>query len=146
MDEYPKDLFKGGEAKTCRNNGEEAQARLQGYTEPYKFQEYPKHLYKDGVRVVFDNNDKHVSGKDRIVKNKEEEDAARAEGFLLIGESVPKPADPALAHLPAEVLATVTASGKDSVVGKALLAQYPAPIAATASEPAAKPEKAKKAA
>jgi hypothetical protein len=31
-----------------KNNGEEARAREQGYTEPYKYQEYPKHLYKDG--------------------------------------------------------------------------------------------------
>lgn len=127
MEEYPKTLFKGGESKECRTNGDEAQARLQGYTEPYKYQEYPKHLYKDGLPVVFDKNDKHVSGEDRIVKDKDEEDAAREDGFAMIGEAKP---DPALGYLPAEILAAVRAAGKDSVVGKALLAQYPAPAQA----------------
>lgn len=87
MDEYPKSLFKHGEEKVCRTNGDEAQARAQGYTEPYKYQEYPKHLYKDGLPVVTDQNDKRVSGEDRIVNDKAEEDAARAEGFMMLSDA-----------------------------------------------------------
>lgn len=91
MDEYPKTLFKGGEAKECRTNGDEAQARAQGYTEPYKFQEYPKHLYKNGLRVVTDDKGKESPSEERIVDDKDEEDEARADGFLMLSDVAPEP-------------------------------------------------------
>lgn len=129
--EYPGQLFKGGEAKDIKNNGEEATARAQGFTEPYKFQEYPKHLYMGGLRVLTDPAGKESPNQERVVNGIDDEDEARAAGFLMLGDPKPEPVvvvvDPELAYLPAEVLAAVTAAGKDSIVGKALLAQYPAP-------------------
>lgn len=91
MDEYPKTLFKGGESKECRTNGEEAQARAQGYTEPYKYQEYPKHLYKNGLRVLTDAAGKESPNEEQIVSDRDEEDAARADGFLMIADVAPEP-------------------------------------------------------
>jgi hypothetical protein len=41
-----------------------------------KIVEYPKHLYLNGDR----------NAADRVVKDKDEEDAARADGFKMIGE------------------------------------------------------------
>jgi hypothetical protein len=73
---YPMTLFKGGEAKEVANDGEEAKARAEGFTEPYKFQEYPKHMYLGGKR----------DGEDRVVKDEDEEDEAREEGFLTLHE------------------------------------------------------------
>lgn len=78
--EYPFTLFKGGDAKEVKDTLEEARAREQGYTEPYKHQEYPKHLYLAG--------DRH--GADRVVKDKAEEEAARAEGFRMASDPEPK--------------------------------------------------------
>lgn len=128
--EYPFTLFKGGESKEVKDNGEEAQARKDGYCEPYKFQEYPKVLYKNGLRVLIVGG-KESPNEERTVNDKDAEDAARADGFRALhdGPVEPEPIapDPALAHLPPEVHAAVSAAGKDSVVGAALLAQFPAP-------------------
>jgi hypothetical protein len=65
-------------------------ARAQGFTEPYKYQEYPKHLYKDGVREVHPVSGEQVSGDERVVKGKAEEDAARKAGFRMLGEPAPE--------------------------------------------------------
>lgn len=100
--EYPFELFKFGEAKTIKNSGEEAQARAQGFTEPYKFQEYPKHLYKDGARETHAVSGDQVSGEERVVKTLEEEKAARAAGFRMLGEPAPEPQEAADEVDPAE--------------------------------------------
>ena len=88
--EYPKTLFKSGEAKEIKNNGEEAWARQQGFTEPYKHQEYPKQLYKGGTREVHPLSGDQVRATERVVKNEGEEKAARADGFFMLGEPVPE--------------------------------------------------------
>lgn len=80
--EYPKDLFKYGEPRTVKDSSEEAKARAEGFTEPYKYQEFPKHLYLNGDRT----------GTDKVVASLEEETAARAAGFRMIGEPEPTPA------------------------------------------------------
>ncbi len=91
--EYPITLFKFGEAKECKNNGEEAQARALGYTEPYKFQEYPKALYRNGerVEVSHDSVEQLRGGGCRVVKNNDEEAAARKAGYRMLHEPAPEP-------------------------------------------------------
>lgn len=93
--EYPITLFKHGESKEIKNSGEEAQARAQGFTEPYKFQEYPKALYRDGERVPvsFDSVEKLHDGGCRVVNSKAEEDAARAAGYRMLHEPAPEKKD-----------------------------------------------------
>lgn len=84
--EYPFDLFKGGESKKVADAGQEARARAEGFTEPYRHQEYPKHLYKGGKREVHPVSGDQVSGEARVVKNADEERAARKDGFSTLGE------------------------------------------------------------
>lgn len=100
--DYPVELFRFGEAKTIRNSGEEGHARAQGFTEPYKFQEYPKHLYKDGTRETHAVSGNQVGGEERVVKNLEEEKVARAAGFRMLGDPAPEPQEPAEEEEPAE--------------------------------------------
>ena len=90
---YPITLFRHGESKEIKNGGEEARARADGFTEPYKFQEYPKALYRDGkrVEVTADSVEKLHDGGCRVVNDKEEEDAARADGYRMLHESAPEP-------------------------------------------------------
>jgi hypothetical protein len=92
---YPVTLFKGGESREVNNSGEEANARAQGFCEPYKFQEYPKALYRNGerVEVTWDSVEKLADGGCRIVKSKAEEEAARAEGFRMLHEPAPEVAE-----------------------------------------------------
>lgn len=99
---YHLELFKGGEAKTVADTGQEARARAEGFTEPYKHQEYPKHLYKDGTREVHAVSGDQVSGEARIVKNAEEEKAARKEGFRMLGDPAPEPQESAEDAEPAD--------------------------------------------
>lgn len=91
--EYPFELFKGGESRQVKNSAEEAIARAQGFCEPYKFQEYPKALYRNGerVEVTADSVEKLAGGGCRVVKSKPEEDAARKEGFRMLHEPAPEP-------------------------------------------------------
>jgi hypothetical protein len=91
--EYPITLFKHGESKEIKNAGEEARAREQGFTEPYKYQEYPKALYRNGerVHVSADSVERLHDGGCRVVKSKDEEDAARAEGYRMLHEPAPEP-------------------------------------------------------
>lgn len=90
--EYPFELFKGGEGKTVADAGQEARARAEGFTEPYKYQDYPKHLYKNGEREVHPVSGDQVKAVERVVKNAEEEKAARKDGFRMIGEPAPEEA------------------------------------------------------
>lgn len=92
--EYPFELFKGGEATKVDNSGQEAVARAKGFCEPYKFQEYPKALYRNGerVEVSFDSIERLGGGGCRVVKSKAEEDAARAEGYRMLHEPAPEEA------------------------------------------------------
>ena len=74
---YPKTLYtRQGSAREVINNGQEAWARLQGYTDPYVFSEYPRSLYMGGDRYK----------EERVVNSAAEEKAARKEGFRIIGE------------------------------------------------------------
>lgn len=88
---YPVTLFKGGESKEIKTSGEEALARQQGFCEPYKFSEYPKALYRNGERteVTWDSVEKNNGGC-RVVKNKDEEDAARKDGYRMLHEPAPE--------------------------------------------------------
>lgn len=92
MKTYPLELFKGGEAKTVADAGQEARARAEGFTEPYKHQEYPKHLYKNGEREVHPVSGDQVKAVERVVGNADEEKAARKDGFRLLGEPAPEEA------------------------------------------------------
>lgn len=82
--DYPKTLFKHGEAKEVKDSGEEAKAREQGFTEPYKFQEYPKVLHKNGDRAA----------DDLVVETAEEEAAAREDGYRTIHEAESEAPEP----------------------------------------------------
>lgn len=90
---YPFDLFKSGQSLTVKNSGEEAVARKDGYCEPYEYQEYPKHLYMGGKREVDQTTFAEINTKSCIVKNAEEEKAARANGFRRLGEAEPAAAN-----------------------------------------------------
>jgi hypothetical protein len=74
--EYPFELFKHGESKEDQELRRGSRARAQGFTEPYKYQEYPKHLYKDGARGArVDSGEQLHAAAERVVKSKDEEDA-----------------------------------------------------------------------
>lgn len=92
---YPFDLFKSGQSLTVKNSGEEAVARKDGYCEPYSHQEYPKHLYMGGKRQVNQTTFAEENTVSCIVKNAEEEKAARANGFRRLGEAEPEAANEA---------------------------------------------------
>jgi hypothetical protein len=111
--EYPITLFKFGEAKEIKTNGEEAVARAQGFTEPYKHQEYPKALYRDGqrVEVTWDSVEKLHDGGCRVVKNLDEEKAARDEGYRMLHDPAPEPEK-------ADDKAADDAGGKDVAKGQ----------------------------
>jgi hypothetical protein len=81
--EYPITLFRYGESKEIKTNGEEARARADGFCEQYRHQEYPKALYRNGerVKVSHDSVEQLGDGGCRVVKNAEEEKAARADGY-----------------------------------------------------------------
>lgn len=93
--EYPITLYRYGEQKEIKNNGEEAKARIEGFCERYTYQEYPKALYRDGqrVEVTHDSIEKLGSGGCRVVKNKAEEDAARKDGYRMLHEPAPEVQD-----------------------------------------------------
>jgi hypothetical protein len=112
--EYPITLFKHGESKEIKNAGEEARAREQGFTEPYKYQEYPKALYRNGerVHVSADSVEKLHDGGCRVVKSKDEEDAARADGYRMLHEPAPEKKDDAQGSQD-------DAGGEDGAKGKA---------------------------
>ncbi len=74
--EYPKTLFKHGEARNLENSAEEARARAEGFTEPYKHKEYPKSLHKNGNREK----------EEVVVHDGIEEAEARKRGFKTIHE------------------------------------------------------------
>lgn len=84
---YPVTLFKGGESREVTNGGEEAAARRDGFCEPYKFQEFPKHLYKEGKRTLDLKTFDEIGRDDKVVANAEEEKAARAAGYRSLGEA-----------------------------------------------------------
>lgn len=91
--EYPITLYRHGEQKEIKNNGEEARARIEGFCERYVYQEYPKALYRDGqrVEVTHDSVEKLGTGGCRVVKSKIEEDAARKDGYRMLHEPAPEP-------------------------------------------------------
>lgn len=89
MKTYPFDLFKGGDSRTVKNSGEEAIARKDGYCEPYRHQDYPKHLYMGGKREVNQTTFEEVNTVSCIVQNADEEKAARAAGYRTLGEKEP---------------------------------------------------------
>jgi hypothetical protein len=99
---YPKQLQKYGETLEVKDPIEEGRARSNGYTEPYKFQEYPRSLYMGGVRETHPVTGEQVSADHVVVNDAKEEESARAKGYLSLGETAPEKKSDAKADAKAE--------------------------------------------
>lgn len=65
-----------GESRVVYTEQEENDARARGFTKGYEFTEYPKSLYQGGDRTA----------AERVVRDADEERAARADGFKMIDQ------------------------------------------------------------
>lgn len=80
---------KDGVSRVVYTEAEDTKARADGFTEPYRFTEYPKSMHKDGDRTA----------PERVVKDAGEERAARADGFKMIDKKADEKSAAALTEV-----------------------------------------------